>query len=104
MLQALDDQVSIQYNRTKGENMTWRELKNLINKKAREDKSFLDNAINIYNFEDGEEYEVDITELSCSDEEISEDSQTNWVTYLSINHEKEEGIENETETKETSID
>lgn len=84
--------------------MTWRELKNLINKKAREDKSFLDNIVNIYNFQDGEEHEVDVTELSCGNEEISEDSQTNWVTYLSINHEKEEGIENETETKETSVD
>jgi hypothetical protein len=81
--------------------MTWRELKNIINKKARENKNFLDTQVNLYNFEDGNEHGVDVTELSCSDEETSEDSNTNWVMYLSINDEE---LENETETKEASVD
>ena len=81
--------------------MTWRELKNFINKRARENKSFLDGTINLYDFETGDEHEVDITELSCSNDEAEEVSETNWVTYLSIN-DKEDA--DETETKEASID
>lgn len=82
--------------------MTWRELKNFINKNARNNKCFLDTEVQLYNFQDGEEYQVDITELSCSNDEIDENSETNWVPYLSINDEEE--LENETETKETSVD
>ena len=82
--------------------MTWRELKNFINKNARNNKCFLDTEVQLYNFKDGEEYPVDITELSCSNDEIDENSETNWVPYLSINHEEE--LDNETETKETGVD
>lgn len=82
--------------------MTWRELKNFINKNARNNKCFLDTEVQLYNFKDGEEYQVDITELSCGDDEVDENSETNWVPYLSINDEEE--LDNETETKETSVD
>lgn len=82
--------------------MNWRELKNFINKNARNNKCFLDTEVKLYNFKDGEEYQIDITELSCSDDEIDENSETNWVPYLSINHEEE--LDNETETKEASVD
>jgi hypothetical protein len=78
--------------------MTWRELKNFINKRARDNKLFLDTDINLYDFSSGEEYPVDITELSCSDDEVEDGSITNWVAFLSIN---EKDLEDETE--ETSI-
>jgi hypothetical protein len=81
--------------------MTWRELKNFINKRARENKSFLDADVKLYDFDTGDENEVDITELSCSDDEVEENSETNWVAYLSIN-DKEES--DETETKEAGVD
>lgn len=79
--------------------MTWRELKNLINKNTRKNKSFLDTEVQLYDFKDGEEYPVNITELSCSDEEVDANSETNWVIYLSINDKE---LDNENE--ETSID
>ena len=79
--------------------MTWRELKNLINKNARNNKCFLDADIKLYDFKDGEEYPVNITELSCSDEEVDANSETNWVIYLSINDKE---LDNENE--EASID
>jgi ribosomal protein L31E len=81
--------------------MTWRELKNFINKRARNNKLFLDSDVNLYNFEDGSEYPVDTTELSCNKEESDDENGTNWVAYLSIN---DEGSNNETETKEASVD
>ena len=80
--------------------MTWRELKNFINKNARENKSFLDTEVQLYDFKDGEEYTVNITELSCSDDEIDEHSKTNWVPYLSINDEE---LDNENQNEEASI-
>lgn len=80
--------------------MTWRELKNLINKRARNYKEFLDTKVSLYDYKDGQEYDVDITELLCGEEEAGNGNDTNWVTYLSINHEES----NETETKETSVD
>lgn len=81
--------------------MTWRELKNFINKRARENKGFLDANVNLYNFENGDEYEVDITELSCSNDEAEDNSETNWVAYLSINDKEET---DETEAKEAGVD
>lgn len=80
--------------------MTWRELKNFINKRAKENKAFLNMDVNLYDFEDGEEYTVDITELSCGEDEAEEGNITNWVAYLSINHEE---YDNETEVEETGI-
>lgn len=79
--------------------MTWRELKNFINKTARKRKDFLDNNVNLFDFESGDEHEVNITELLCGEDE-SDDS-SNWIPYLSINDIKE--LENETEAKETGI-
>lgn len=81
--------------------MTWRELKNFINKRARDNKLFLDTDVNLYDFSNGEEYPVDITELSCSGEEVEDGNDTNWVAYLSIN---EKELDDETETKEASVD
>lgn len=81
--------------------MTWRELKNFINKRARDNKLFLDTDVNLYDFNNGEEHPVDITELSCSGEEVEDGNDTNWVAYLSIN---EKELDDETETKEASVD
>lgn len=80
--------------------MTWRELKNFINKRARDNKGFLDADVNLYDFETELEHEVNLTELSCSNDEAEENSDTNWVAYLSINDEE---TDNETEAEETSI-
>lgn len=79
--------------------MTWRELKNYINKSARSNTDFLDSEVKLYNFSTGDENLVDITELLCGEEE-SEHETSNWVSYLSINQEE---LDNETE-EETSID
>ncbi len=82
--------------------MTWRELKNYINKKARERKEFLDTEVNVYDFKDGEEYVIDVTELLCGEDEVEESENSNWIPYLSIND--NEDTTDETETKEASID
>lgn len=77
--------------------MTWRELKNYINKSARSSKEFLDNDVKLYDFSTGDEHDVDITELLCGEEE-SELENSNWVSYLSINQEElnnEDGTEEE---------
>lgn len=79
--------------------MTWRELKNFINKKARDRKEFLDTDVSLYDFKTGDEYTVNTTELLG---ESDEEDDSNWIPYLSINEEEE--TTNETETKETSID
>lgn len=81
--------------------MTWRELKTFINKRARENNLFLGTDVNLYDFKTGDEHVVNITELSCSDDETEDGNSTNWVAYLSINDEE---INNETETEEASID
>lgn len=80
--------------------MTWRELKNFVNKRARDNKLFLDSDVKLYDFSTGEEYSVNMTELSCGDDETEDGNDTNWVAYLSIN---EEELEDETENEETSI-
>lgn len=80
--------------------MTWRDLKNFINKRSKDNELFLEKDVNLYDFSDGEEYEVGITELSCSGEELEDGNNTNWVAYLSIN---EEETEDEDQTEETSI-
>lgn len=80
--------------------MTWRELKNFINKRARDNKLFLDTEVNLYDFNDGQEYTVGLTELSCSVEEAEDGNDTNWVAYLSIN---DKDFDNENQTEETGI-
>lgn len=67
--------------------MNWRELGDFI---SNMDESFLNSQVKLYDFDDGEEYNVDITELMIK----------NWTPYLAINSEENN---NETKTKETSI-
>lgn len=76
--------------------MTWRELKKFI---SNIDKHILDSQVRLYDYSDGEEYDIDVTELLINECD-SIDENNGWVPYLSIN-EKEE--ENETKTKETGI-
>ena len=80
--------------------MTWRELKNTINKWGRANEDFLDSDVKLYDFHTGDEFLVNITELLCGDD--NNDSDNGWVPYLSINDIEDET--NETETEETGID
>jgi hypothetical protein len=79
--------------------MTWRELKKFIAKQSKLNKDFLDNEVKLYDYSNGDETNVDITELLCNEEESDDNS--NWVPYLSINDEEQN---DETETKEASVD
>jgi hypothetical protein len=84
-------------NTSPGEQMmTWQELKKFISKM---DKSYLDSQVKLYDYSDGSEYNIDITELLINEGIDGEDE--GWVPYLSINHEE---VKNETKTEETSID
>lgn len=77
--------------------MTWQQLKKFISKM---DKSFLDSDVKLYDFSDGDEYHIDITELlinECSEE----DQNDGWVPYLSINGEE---VENGSKAKKASVD
>lgn len=76
--------------------MTWQELKKFISKL---DKSFLDSQVKLYDYSDGEEYEIDVTELLINERD-EEDENDGWVPYLSIN---EKELDNETETAETGV-
>lgn len=76
--------------------MTWQELKKFISKL---DKSFLDSQVRLYDYSNGDEHEIDVTELLIN-ERNEEDENDGWVPYLSIN---EKGLNNETETAETGI-
>lgn len=76
--------------------MTWRELKDFISKTARKNKTFLDEDIKVYDFVDGSEFDVNVTELITN-----ADSETSgWKIYLSINDKE---CNNESETQETGI-
>jgi hypothetical protein len=76
--------------------MTWQELKKYISKM---DKCFLDSQVRLYDYKDGEEYEVDLTELLINECENDEEND-GWVPYLSIN---EKEIEDENQTAKASI-
>lgn len=76
--------------------MTWNELKNFI---STMDESFLNSKIKLYDFHDGQEYQIDITELLINERD-DYDENDGWVPYLCIN---EEELDNETKTKKTSI-
>ena len=79
--------------------MTWRELIAYIAKQAENQESdFLDSDIKVYDFNDGSEYEANVTELL-----FGEDEETGWVPYLTINHEGDED-DNQSETEKASID
>ena len=67
--------------------MTWNELKTFI---SNLDDNFLDTEVLLYDFSNGDEHVVDITELMLS----------GWTPYLSIN---EEELTDETKTEETSV-
>lgn len=74
--------------------MTWQELKKYISDL---DESFLDSQVKLYDYNTGDEHEVDVTELLIT--ECNEDDENDgWVPYLSIN---EKELENE--TKEASL-
>lgn len=79
--------------------MTWRELKNYIKQCETKNESFLDSDIQVYDFQDGSEYEADVTELLFGDD----DEENGWVPYLTINHEGDSNG-NKGEAKETSVD
>ena len=80
--------------------MTWRELTAYIAKQAEnQDPDFLDSDIKVYDFNDGSEYEANVTELLFGED----DEETGWVPYLTINHEGEEN-DNEDKTEEAGID
>lgn len=77
--------------------MTWQELKKYISKI---DKSFMDSQVKLYDYSNGEEYEIDVTELLINERD-DEDENDGWVPYLSIN---EKELDNENEAQETSVD
>ena len=77
--------------------MTWQELKKYISKMA---KTFLESQVKVYDYITGEEYEADLTELLIN-EKNEEDENDGWVPYLCIN---EKELNDETETKEASVD
>lgn len=82
------------YNNENGETyMTWRELKNFIDK---QESNILDKDVLIYNFEDGEEHPVDITDFLYTEDNGK--IQSVWIPYLTMNSE----IEND-QTKKTSV-
>lgn len=80
-------------------NMTWRELKNFINARARKNQLFLDEEVQLYDFSTGEEYNVGTTEMLCGEDEAEDGNNTNWVAYLTIN----EGVDDEDTEEEASI-
>ena len=61
--------------------MNWLELKNFI---AKMDKDTLKSKVMLYDYSNGEEYDVDITELLC-EKPPKKETQTGWVPYLCIN-------------------
>lgn len=77
--------------------MTWRELKNFINKQARQSKEFLDEPVNVYNYLTGEQYEADIAELLRD----ADDEGSGWEPFIAIN---EKELDNENKSKEASVD
>ena len=50
--------------------MTWQELKKFISKM---DKSYLDSQVKLYDYSDGSEYNIDITELLINEGVDGED-------------------------------
>jgi hypothetical protein len=76
--------------------MTWKQLRDYIELQSKQNSSFLDKEVCVYNYDDGEEHVADIIELL---EEKEEEEHSGWVSYLTIN---EEEVENG-KTKETSV-
>lgn len=76
--------------------MTWQELKTYITKL---DKSFLNSQVKLYDYCDGEEYEIDITELLINETD-EYDENDGWVPYLCIN---EKELNDEAKTSKTGI-
>lgn len=76
--------------------MTWQELKTYL---KNIDKQFLDSQVKLYDYSNGSEYEVDLTELLINERD-DEDENDGWVPYLSIN---EKELSNENKTQETGI-
>lgn len=55
--------------------MTWKQLKNYIDKHP----EFLDHVAMVYDFNDGQEYEIGVTELLTE----------SWIPYITINTKEE---------------
>lgn len=68
--------------------MTWQDLKNYIDNQSKSNKDFLKQNVCVYNYDDGQEHVADIIELLT---EKLEDSDSGWVSYISINDEVENG-------------
>lgn len=68
--------------------MTWSELKKYIES---QEEYFLEQPVKLYDFNTGEEFFADVTELHNGND--------GWIPYISINTEVNNG-----KTKETSID
>lgn len=76
--------------------MTWRELTQYIVKNSQNpDSDFLDSQIKIYDFNDGEEYEANVTELLFGEDE----KESGWVPYLTINQDSNESDNKDKPTK-----
>jgi|688.fasta_scaffold574988_3 hypothetical protein len=67
--------------------MTWNELKKYI---EAQEEYFLDQPVKLYDFETGDEFFADVTELHGND---------GWIPYISINTEVKDG-----KAQETGID
>jgi uncharacterized protein involved in high-affinity Fe2+ transport len=63
------------------------------------DSDFLDSQIKIYDFNDGEEYEANVTELLFGEGE----DESGWVPYLTINQDSDEN-DNKNKAAKISIE
>jgi hypothetical protein len=75
--------------------MKWQDLKNYIDTQSKDNKDFLKQDVCVYDYNDGQEHVADIIELL---NEKLEDSDSGWVSYITINDEVEHG-----EVKKASI-
>jgi hypothetical protein len=77
--------------------MTWKQLKNYISK---QDAEFLNNEVLVYDFNTGNEYEIDVTELLYSEDKNND---CGWVPYIAINTENVVGENQNGQTEETGF-
>jgi len=68
--------------------MTWQDLKNYIDRQSKVNKDFLDQNVCVYDYQEGTEHTADLIELL---NEKLEDSDSGWVSYITINDEVENG-------------
>jgi hypothetical protein len=68
--------------------MTWQDLKNYIETQSKGNKDFLKQDVCVYDYNDGQEHVADLIELL---NEKLEDSDSGWISYITINDEVENG-------------